>query len=68
MMDSDYRAALPALYTDLVMLAITGGLQRTEAEYQALLTRAGFRWTRTLPLGDSLHTSVVEAVPAFDAG
>jgi hypothetical protein len=28
---------------------MTGGRERTEAEYQALLEAAGFRLTRTIP-------------------
>jgi SAM-dependent methyltransferase len=34
---------------DVHMLAVTGGLERTEAEYGALLTAAGFRPTRVIP-------------------
>jgi predicted O-methyltransferase YrrM len=34
---------------DMEMLAFTGGLERTESEYRALLAGAGFRVERILP-------------------
>jgi O-methyltransferase domain len=47
---------------DLEMLVVTaGGRQRTEAEFRALLDRAGFRLTRIVP--SSNWISLVEAVP-----
>jgi hypothetical protein len=45
---------------DLEMLALPGGLERTEAEYRALLRDAGFRLTRVL--GTRSPTDIVEAV------
>ncbi|MBI3801360.1 MAG: methyltransferase [Deltaproteobacteria bacterium] len=36
-------------FMDLNMLVMTGGRERTEVEYQALLEAAGFRLTRTIP-------------------
>jgi hypothetical protein len=48
---------------DLNMLVMTeGGRERTEAEFAALLTQAGFRLTRVVP--GTGHTSLVEAVKA----
>lgn len=47
-------------FEDLCMLVWTGGIQRTEAEYAALLAGAGFRFTRTIPTASTY--SIVEAV------
>jgi hypothetical protein len=47
---------------DLVMLVFPGGQERTEAEYAALLAKAGFRLRRVVPTTSVV--SVVEAVPA----
>lgn len=55
------RPALNVKLMDLDMLVLCGGRQRTEAEFAALLARAGLRLTRVVPGG---HCSVVEAVPA----
>jgi hypothetical protein len=56
--------------SDINMMVLTGGRERTEAEYRALLAAAGFRLTRVVPTdlsGCSPITggwaSVVEAVP-----
>lgn len=46
---------------DMVMLVVPGGQERTEAEYAALLGKAGFRISRVVPT-DSV-VSIVEAVP-----
>ncbi len=46
--------------TDLNMLVNTGGLERTEAEYRALLDAGGFRMTRIVPTSTALQ--VIEAV------
>jgi hypothetical protein len=43
---------------DVTMLALTGGLERTEAEYRALLASAGFVLTRVIPTES--HASVLE--------
>jgi hypothetical protein len=48
--------------TDLEMLAVVGGRERTRAEYGELLSRAGFRLTQVLDL-ESMPWSVIEAVP-----
>jgi hypothetical protein len=38
-------------FMDLNMLVMTGGMERTAGEYEALLGRAGFRPTRIVPTG-----------------
>jgi hypothetical protein len=43
------------------MMASISGQERTEAEYAALLERAGFRLTRVIPSESPM--CVVEAVP-----
>jgi hypothetical protein len=52
----------PGKVLDIVMLVVPGGQERTEAEYSALLSKAGFRLTRVVPTASAV--SVVEAVPA----
>jgi hypothetical protein len=47
---------------DLNMLVMTGGRERTEAEYRALLDSAGLRLTRIVPTHTEM--SVIEAVQA----
>ena len=52
----------PGKLVDVGMLVLTtGGRQRTEVEFRALLDRAGFRLTRIVPSSDMI--SLVEAVP-----
>lgn len=51
-----------AKVTDLEMLAVVGGRERTRAEYGELLSRAGFRLTQVLEL-ESMPWSVIEAAP-----
>ncbi|MGG6265202.1 methyltransferase [Leptolyngbya sp. AN03gr2] len=46
---------------DLEMLAVFGGVERTEAEYRSLLSNAGFQLTRIY--GTSCPWSVIEAIP-----
>jgi hypothetical protein len=46
--------------TDLNMLVVAGGLERTEAEYRALVASAGLQVTRILPTRAGL--SAIEAV------
>jgi hypothetical protein len=47
---------------DLIMLAVTGGRERTRAQYAALLGGAGFRLERVLPTASEY--SIVEALAA----
>jgi SAM-dependent methyltransferase len=51
----------PIKLTDINMLAVTGGLERTEAEYASLLAAAGLRLQRIIPTGQPI--SVLEAIP-----
>jgi hypothetical protein len=50
-----------AKVADINMLVITGGLERTEAEYRTLLSAAGFRLTRVIPTRSP--SSIVEGIP-----
>jgi hypothetical protein len=52
----------PGKLLDLAMLVMPGGQERTELEYGALLSKAGFRLTRVVPTASPV--AVVEAVPA----
>jgi hypothetical protein len=51
----------PVKFLDINMLVMTGGRERTEAEYAALLSAGGFSLTRVVPCG---RTDIVEARPA----
>jgi hypothetical protein len=52
----------PGKILDMVMLTVTGGEERTEEEYGALLAKAGLRMTRVVPTASA--ASIVEAVVA----
>jgi hypothetical protein len=56
------NAPHPGKVLDMVMLALPGGTERTESEYNALLTKAGFRLNRVVPTASA--ASIVEALPA----
>lgn len=47
---------------DIIMLAVTGGRERTQSQFAALLAAAGFRLERVLPT--TAQYSIVEAVVA----
>jgi hypothetical protein len=49
----------PARLLDMVMLLVTGGMERTEREYAELLDRAGFTLNRVIPTQSPV--SVIEA-------
>ena len=51
----------PLKLLDIAMLVMPGGQERTEAEYAALLSRAGFRLARVVPTNSPV--SVVEGIP-----
>ena len=51
----------PIKLLDIAMLVMPGGQERTEEEYSALLSRAGFRLGRIVPTRTSV--SVVEGIP-----
>jgi hypothetical protein len=48
--------------TDIVLLVLLGGQERTEEEYGTLLRKAGFHLTRVVPTHSAV--SVVEAILA----
>jgi len=50
----------PGKMVDVVMLAVTGGRERTEQEYADLMGRAGLRLSRVVPTGG--ESQVLEAV------
>lgn len=50
------------LMSDLNMLAVTGGRERSERDWAALLASAGFDLQRIIPVPDSVP-SIIEAVP-----
>jgi hypothetical protein len=50
----------PGKVLDMGMLVVTGGEERTEAEYASLLTKAGLRLSRVVPTESAV--SVVEAM------
>jgi len=47
--------------SDMMMMALTGGAERTTREFESLLARAGLTMTRVLPTTTS--ASIVEAEP-----
>jgi hypothetical protein len=53
-----------AIRMDLHMLLLLGARERTEAEFAALLDRAGFVLTRAIPTGSPAGLGVIEAVRA----
>jgi hypothetical protein len=55
---------IPSLgkFIDIAMLSVTGGRERTEAEYATLLSSAGFRLNRIVPV--NAQFCIVEAFPA----
>jgi O-methyltransferase domain len=52
----------PGKVLDMVMLQQTGGEERSEAEYGALLDKAGFHLRRVIPTNSAV--SVAEAIAA----
>ena len=55
------------MQSDLEMLVIVGGLERTTDEYATLLARSGLRLIQTISLGgvpDAMEHQVIEAQPA----
>jgi hypothetical protein len=51
----------PGKMMDLLMLTVTGGMERTAEEFSALLTAAGLKLTRLIPT--ATQQTVLEAVP-----
>jgi O-methyltransferase domain/Dimerisation domain len=63
MLRPDGTSVYPAL-SDLNMLLLTGGCERTEDEYRALYRAAGFELTRTVATKSPTGTTVIEGRPA----
>ncbi len=57
----DPRQAPRSAHADLGMLVMTGGRERTLAEYRSLLERAGLRFDGTRELGTSRQSTLIEA-------
>lgn len=51
----------PGKLLDMLMLSVPGGEERTPSQYDALLTKAGFKSTQVVPTQSLV--SIVEAVP-----
>jgi O-methyltransferase domain len=56
------RTVYPEL-SDLNMLLMTGGCERTEAQYRALFNAAGFELTQTVETSSPTGTTVIEGKP-----
>lgn len=54
----------PSKWRDLGMMVLTGGRERTEAEYRDLLSRAGYSLSKITEIPGSYH-SLIEAVPGI---
>ncbi len=52
----------PGKMTDIIMLTVPGGQERTEPEYDQLLKKGGFKLARVVPTESA--ASIVEAFPA----
>ena len=63
---ADRRQAVPALLSDVNMLVLTGGQERTNEEYGALLATAGLRLAGVRPV--AFPYGVIEALPGHDGG
>jgi ubiquinone/menaquinone biosynthesis C-methylase UbiE len=61
-MPEQVEATTPAVGFDLLMMVLVGGLERSEAEFRALLSDSGFQLRRIIPTGTLHH--VIEAIPA----
>ena len=55
------NAPHPGKLLDIAMLVMPGGQERTEAEYGALVSKAGFRLVRVVPTPSAV--SIFEAIP-----
>jgi hypothetical protein len=58
----DPSEALPSVMSDLNMMVVLGGMERTPDEYRELLARAGLRVTRLVP--NESEFAAIEAVVA----
>jgi hypothetical protein len=57
-------SAVYSVLSDLNMLVLTGGCERTEAEYRALYRAAGFELTKAVATISPTGTTVIEGKPA----
>jgi O-methyltransferase domain len=57
--------SVPGKWTDLLMLAITGGRERTEKEYRELLLAAGFGLEEVVPTTGPLSLLIAKAQGQF---
>jgi hypothetical protein len=53
----------PGKISDIIMLVTEDGLERTEAEFRALLERGGFKLSKIIPAQSPM--SVIEGIPAY---
>jgi SAM-dependent methyltransferase len=60
---SDGDGSHPGIWSDLGMMVLTGGRERSVPEFDALLRAAGFTLVKVIPIPDS-DFSVLEASPA----
>ena len=58
---ADYGACMSVLHLDLEMMVNVGGIERTEAQYRSVLTRAGLETTRILPVVGVADHVLIEA-------
>lgn len=58
----DRRLRDPAKTLDIVMLALTGGRERSPAEYSSLLDRVGFEFTRVIPTAGGVQLVEARAI------
>ena len=58
---SDANLPSAGKLTDLVMLVLTGGKERTIEEYRELLAKGGFRLNKVVPAAAFI---IIEAIPA----
>jgi hypothetical protein len=63
MIRADNRLSYPLL-SDLNMVILTGGCERTEAEYRALYKTAGFKLTRAISTPSPTGMTIIEGRPA----
>jgi len=51
-------------FVDRTMLVLSGGRERTAAEYESLLGAAGFNLTQIVPISSVMGLSIIESTPA----
>ena len=59
---SDANRPSAGKLSDLIMLVLTGGKERTAEEYRELLANAGFRLNKVIPTEGEF--AIIEAIPA----